>query len=180
MPTSTSYPYVVYSTPDGGVGEHRDLHALDFRGEPLTRDDLIPLPDGATLSMLPDRLAVGADEGGTRSVVAKSKGWALAALLPIGFTRTRLPAYEKTERTESLPFFGYTAVAGWHGRIYVAAVRTDNPERWISRNYDPRRLKRLVEERLQAEPENRVLQQHAHCALDYACPTASNLFLDRK
>ncbi|HKD77809.1 MAG TPA: radical SAM protein, partial [Ktedonobacterales bacterium] len=28
-------------------------------------------------------------------------------------------------------------------------------------------------------PENRVLQHHAHCALDYRCPTASNLFFER-
>ncbi len=179
MMTSASYPYVVYSTPDGGVGERRDLRALDYRGEPLTRDDLIPLPEGATLSMLPERLAVGADQRGDRTALDELMGWALAALLPIGYTRMRLPAYDKTPRTQSLPFFGYTAVAGWHGRIYVAAARTDTPERWISRNYDPRRLRRLVNERLAAEPENRVLQQHAHCALDYACPTASNLFFGR-
>ncbi len=179
MTTSAAHPYVVYSTPDGGVGERRDLRALDYHGEPLTRDDLIPLPDGATLSMLPDRLAVGSDDRGGRAAISAARGWALAALLPIGYTRTRLPAYEKTEHTQSLPFFGYTAVAGWQGRIYVAALRTDNPARWIARNYDPRRLRRLVEERLGAEPENRVLQQHAHCALDYACPTASNLFFGR-
>ncbi len=28
-------------------------------------------------------------------------------------------------------------------------------------------------------PHNRVVAQHAHCALDYACPTASNLFFER-
>src|SRR6185369_7027088 len=38
---------------------------------------------------------------------------------------------------------------------------------------------RLVRERLAAEPENRVLAHHAHCALDYRCPTASNLFFRR-
>src|SRR5262249_12019947 len=53
------------------------------------------------------------------------------------------------------------------------------PERWVARNYDARRLQRLVAARLAAAPENRVLQQHAHCALDYACPTASNLFFGR-
>src|SRR6185312_9076842 len=73
----------------------------------------------------------------------------------------------------------YTAVAGWHGRLYVAAVRTDNPERWLPSEYDLRRLDRLVRARLEAEPENRVLRQHAHCALDYSCPTASNLFFRR-
>ncbi|HKW22559.1 MAG TPA: radical SAM protein, partial [Ktedonobacterales bacterium] len=74
---------------------------------------------------------------------------------------------------------GYTAVAGWRGRLYVAAVRTDNPERWLARNYDARRLESLVRRRLAAEPENRLLAHHAHCALDYRCPTASNLFFGR-
>jgi molybdenum cofactor biosynthesis enzyme MoaA len=28
-------------------------------------------------------------------------------------------------------------------------------------------------------PHNRIIAQHAHCALDYSCPTASNLFFER-
>ncbi len=172
-------PYLVYSAIDGDVGARRGLRPLDYTGAPLAFDDLIPLPEGATLAMLPQRLAVGLDSDGQRRVVGARHGWALAALLPIGYTRTKLPAYEKTPETAPLPFFGYTAVAGWRGRLYVAALRTDDPERWIARNYDARRLRRLVRERLEAEPENRVLAHHAHCALDYQCPTASNLFFER-
>lgn len=179
MSSDTAYPYVVYSTPDGEVGERRTLRAIDFTGAPLSASDLIPLPDGVTLSMMPQRLAVGVDTSGKRVTLGERQGWALAALLPIGYTRTRLPAYEKTPGTEPLPFFGYSAIAGMHGRLYVAAVRTDDPERWIGHNYDRRRLERLVKERLRAEPENRILQQHAHCALDYSCPTASNVFFRR-
>ena len=179
MKTETSFPYVVYSTLDGGIGERRSLRATDFDGRPLQPSDLIPLPDDTTLSMLPNRLAVGADALGNRVAVGARHGWALAALLPIGFTRTHLPAYEKTPETEPLPFFGYTAVAGWRGQLYAAAVQTDDPERWLPRNYDARRLEQLVRQRLRAEPENRVLQQHAHCALDYHCPTASNVFFRR-
>ncbi|HKW24098.1 MAG TPA: radical SAM protein [Ktedonobacterales bacterium] len=176
---TSEYPYVVYSTSDGNIGERRSLRALDYDGAPLERGELIPLPDGATLSMMPERLAVGLDDKGDRQVVSAQRGWALAALLPIGYTRVRLPGYEMPPGAEPLPFFGYTAVAGWHGRLYVAAVRTDNPERWLARNYDARRLESLVRRRLAAEPENRLLAHHAHCALDYRCPTASNLFFGR-
>lgn len=179
MSQTSDFPYLVYSTPDGGVGERRTLRAVDYDGVPLDRSELIPLPDGATLAMMPERLATGLDHQGDRHVVNASRGWALAALLPIGYTRVRLPGYAKTPGAESLPFFGYTAVAGWRGRIYVAAVRTDNPERWLGRNYDSRRLERLVRQRLEADPENRILAHHAHCALDYHCPTASNLFFGR-
>src|SRR5579862_2666337 len=167
-------PYVVYSTPDGAVGERRGLRAVDYWGMLLQPDDLIPLPAGVTLSMLPQRLAVGLDAQGQRVTIDQRYGWALATLLPIGYTRTLLPGYEMTPESEPLPFFGYTAVAGWRGRLYAAAIRTDTPDRWLPSAFDARKLERLVRERLAAESENRVLRQHAHCALDYHCPTASN------
>lgn len=176
---AAEYPYVVYSTPDGGVGERRSLRAVDYDGVPLDRNELIPLPDGATLAMMPERMATGRDAQGKRQVVSSGRGWALAALPPIGYTRVRLPGYEKTPDTEPLPFFGYTAVAGWRGHLYVAALRTDDPEHWLASNYDAGQLERLVRQRLAEEPDNRLLAHHAHCALDYHCPTASNLFFGR-
>ena len=176
---AADYPYVVFSTPDGGVGERRSLRAMDYDGAPLDRSELIPLPDGATLAMMPERMAVGLDTQGHRQIISARRGWALAALLPIGYTRLRIPSYDKTPDTEPLPFFGYTAVAGWRGRLYVAAVRTDNPERWLASNYNAGSLEELVRRRLADEPDNRLLAHHAHCALDYHCPTASNLFFGR-
>ncbi len=170
---------MVYSTARGEIGERRGWQALDYSGKPLLAGELIPLPEGATLAMLPERLAVGRDSSGARFELDPDVGWALAALLPIGYTRTALPAYASTDNMSPLPFFGYTAVAGLRGRLVVAAVATDRPERWLPRNFDARRLKRLVDQRVSASPENRILQQHAHCALDYQCPTASNLFFRR-
>jgi pyruvate-formate lyase-activating enzyme len=179
MKTRSEYPYLVYSTPDGGVGERRSLRAVDYTGRRLDPADLIPLPEGATLSMLPQRLAVGQTRDGALAELPAPAGWALAALLPIGYTRTRLPGYATAPDTQPLPFFGYTAVAGWRGRVYAAAVCTDDPHHWLPSAFERTRLERLVRERLRAEPENRVLRQHAHCALDYSCPTASNLFFGR-
>ncbi len=175
MPT----PYVIYSTPDGEIREEPRLQALTFGDHPLDTADLIPLPDGVTLSMMPDRLAVGRKRSGERQVLAKSRGWAVAALLPIGYTRTLLPAYEKVPETEPLPFFGYSAVAGLNGRLYVAALKTDDPRKWHPRAFNRRTLERLVREKQAAYPANRIIAQHAHCALDYSCPTASNLFFAR-
>jgi len=172
-------PYVIYCTPDGEIQDEPRLHALAFGGQPLEPTDLIPLPDGATLSMMPDRLAVGETRTGEREVIARSRGWAAAALLPIGYTRTLLPAYEKVPDTEPLPFFGYSAVAGMNGRLYVAALQTDDPRKWHPRAFNRHALKRLVREKQAAFPGNRVVAQHAHCALDYSCPTASNLFFGR-
>ena len=177
LPSST--PYLLYSTPDGDVCEEPRLQATSFGDVPLTPDDLIPLPDGVTLSMMPQRLAVGRRRNGERRVLPQSHGWAVAALLPIGFTRTLLPAYEKVDDAEPLPFFGYSAVAGMRGKLYVAAVKTDNPRKWHPRYFPRRKLEQLVQEKLDTYPNNRVIGQHAHCALDYSCPTASNLFFER-
>jgi pyruvate-formate lyase-activating enzyme len=175
--TTTDHPYLVYSTPEGETRERRSLRACDYTGAPLTPDDLIPLPEGATLSMLPERLPVGLDAQGARQTA--HGGWALAALLPIGYTRTHLPAYAEAETSFPLPFFGYSAIAGWRGQLYAAAIQTDDPAHWLPSAFNRRKLERAVRERLEAEPENRVLAHHAHCALDYACPTASNIFLRR-
>ncbi len=173
-------PYLLYATPEGEIVEETRLQALSFEDRPLRESDLMPLPDGVTLSMMPDRLAVGlARKSGKRQVLPATRGWAVAALLPIGYTRTLLPAYEKVEGTEPLPFFGYSAVAGMNGRLYVAASKTDDPARWHPRAFNRRKLERLVREKQAEYPENRIIGQHAHCALDYACPTASNLFFER-
>jgi len=172
-------PYLLYATPTGEIREEPRLGALSFNDQPLQEADLMPLPTGVTLSMMPDRLAVGLKRSGARSVLPAARGWAVAALLPIGYTRTLLPAYEKVPDTEPLPFFGYSAVAGMNGRLYVAAVKTDEPHKWHPRSFNRQKLERLVQEKQAAYPANRVVSQHAHCALDYSCPTASNLFLGR-
>jgi pyruvate-formate lyase-activating enzyme len=174
-----STPYLIYCTSHGEVHEEQHLQALAFDNRPLETSDLIPLPDGAVLSMMPERLAVGQKRNGERKVLAKSRGWAAAALLPIGYTRTFLPAYEKILEAEPLPFFGYSAVAGIDGRLYVAALKTDDPHKWHPRAFNKRVLTRLVREKQAALPQNRIVAQHAHCALDYSCPTASNLFFGR-
>ena len=173
------YPYLIYATPAGEIREDSRLQALAFGDRLLTMDDLIPLPNGVTLSMMPDRLAVGRKRNGEQQVLPQSRGWAVAALLPIGYTRTLLPAYEKVPDTEPLPFFGYSAVAGLNGRMYVAALKTDDPRKWHPRAFNRQKLERLVSEKQAAYPQNRIIAQHAHCALDYSCPTASNLFFER-
>jgi pyruvate-formate lyase-activating enzyme len=174
-----SMPYLIYVSPEGEIREEPRLQALAFGNRPLETADLIPLPDGVTLSMMPDRLAVGCKHSGAFQVLPQTRGWAAAALLPIGYTRTHLPAYEKVPDTEPLPFFGYSAVAGVHGRLYVAALRTDDPHKWHPRAFQARALRKLVHEKQAALPNNRIIAQHAHCALDYSCPTASNLFFGR-
>jgi len=177
--------YLLYAAPDGTIGTAHDLRPIAYDGQLLGAEDLIPLPEGTTLAMMPGRLAAGINALGKRVTLPATKGWAISAFLPIGYMRTHIPGYDLAppelvpDGAETLPFFGYTALVGMDDAVYVAAVQTDDPTRWHPDNYDHDQLARRVRRRLRAMPDNRVLQQHAHCALDYHCPTASNLFFDR-
>ena len=176
---------LLYATPDGAIGTARTLQPVDVDGNTFDPADLIPLPSGTTIAMMPGRLARGRDRQGQEVTLPADQGWALSAFLPIGYTRTRLPGYvmappeSMPTASETLPFFGYTALVGKGDAIYVAALQTADPAHWHPDAFDRTTLERLVRRRLKAEPDNRVLQQHAHCALDYGCPTASNLFFGR-
>src|SRR5579884_393862 len=108
--------YLLYATPDGDIGEMRSLRPIDAHGQPLRDEDMIPLPGGATVAMMPGRLAVGLDRASRRATVPAHQGWAISAFLPIGYTRTHIPSYDLApdgqipSGAETLPFFGYTAV----------------------------------------------------------------------
>jgi hypothetical protein len=160
-----------YVSPDGQLREARGKLPLALHGRglvPLESDELIPLPGGAVLSMLPERTAV--------SVTGPLPGAPAAALLPIGYTRTLLPAYGPLRQESAyLPLFGYTAVAFHNGEPHVAAMPTDDPRPWQHPDPGYRRLRRLV--RTQVAAHGSPLLKHiAHCALTYECRSAQHLF----
>lgn len=151
----------------GGVAWGRsgtDILALD-------EGEMIPLPEGADIMYLPGRMAV------TRN--GMSPGLAVAAVLPAGYTRTYLPAFIREEDAPPLPLYGYTAAALKNGEIYVAAIKTDKGDKWNPLRYNTGSLKKKVRSILKQFPENRIYRQLAHCALDYHCCTAQNVFYAR-
>jgi pyruvate-formate lyase-activating enzyme len=64
-------------------------------------------------------------------------------------------------------------------RFYAAAVQVDRNNQWQPEHYDDRKLDPLVRQALRADPDNRLLEQLARCALDYHCFAAKNLFFRR-
>ena len=169
-----------YVAPSGDLREARGQLPLALHGRtlvPLDRDELIPLPRGAVMSMLPDRTGLSAK--------GALPGAPAAALLPIGFTRTLLPAYERLHIPPStvafdasggfLPLFGYTAVAFLDGQPHVAALPTDDPRPWSHPDPGYRRLRRLIRSRLVGD-RSRLLRHVAHCALTYECRSAQHVF----
>ena len=142
----------------------------------LKRGDFIPLPESADLMFLPDRYAVGKDENGE---VLKVLGYAVSALLPAGFTRLYLPAFERDENAKPLPLYGYTAVALIEEEICVAAISTDESEQWNPLNYNTRDLKNLIKRTKKDLPNNSIVENLAKCSLEWHCLTAQNLFYRR-
>ncbi|GBG11275.1 radical SAM protein [Paenibacillus agaridevorans] len=173
---------LVYADEHGNVFDHPDFYGLGRSGDmvvEMMEEELIPLPEGATLVSLPFTRPVGLDPDSGEMQVLPGGAQAVGALLPQGYTRLCLPGYVKADKNEKLPLFGYTAVVWKDGGFHVAAEQCDDPERWDPLNCDRQELGVQVERLLQKYPDNRLYKHLSNCALGYECLTASNTFLNR-
>lgn len=143
----------------------------------LTEEDMIPLPPGAELMYLPQRSALA----GAKSVIEPiaRELYAVAAILPAGYTRTFLPAFSRLPDAPVLPLFGYTAAAFSKGKMMVAAVQSDDNRKWDPRRYNSDDLAKRVAAVKRDLPDNRIVEQLAQCSLTWHCCTAQNLFYRR-
>ena len=141
-------------------------------------DEVIPLPEGASLTMIPNRTAVVMDKKGNFKRY-DGQGWVMGALLPQGYTRTLLPAFIDDGTQEPLPLFGYAAVCAKGEEFYVAAMQTDEDRKWNPKFYHTQDLPRLVAKMKGDFPQNRLVEHLGHCALEYGCFTAQNIFYHR-
>ncbi|MBB6735855.1 radical SAM protein [Cohnella zeiphila] len=174
--------HLVYADENNNVYDHPDLYGVARSGDNLVElleDELIPLPPGATLVGLPSTRAVGMDPDTGRMMPLPGNYQAVGALLPQGYTRFYVPGYAKTDKTQMLPLFGYTAVVWKDGGFYVAASQSDDAERWNPDNCDRKEVRLQVDRLLEAYPDNRLYKHLSHCALEYECLTSSNTFLQR-
>lgn len=172
---------LVFADQTGQVYDHPDYIALARSADMIVEimdDELIPLPQGATLVSLPFTEAVGMNPV-TGAMERLSGMQAVGALLPQGYTRLLVPSYVKTDRTKLFPLFGYTAVVWKDNGFYVAAHSTDDPELWDPRNCDLGELELGVKRLREQYPDNRLFTHLSNCALEYECLTASNTFLGR-
>lgn len=179
--TKTAALRSLFARPDGTV--------LDLPGVAAAADDgvvaqargadFIPLPEGALLLTLPGRSAVGY-EGSQLHEIADVEGaqvCAVAAALPLGYTRVALPAYVERPGAPALPLYGYSAVAWSDAGLRVAAVRTDELESWAPQTHAAEQVRDGIALRTLEFPGNTLLQQLARCATEYGCFTAQNMFL---
>ena len=135
-------------------------------------DELIPAPEGTLPMVLPGRRPL------LTAGVAKRR-YALAVILPAGYTRLLLPACASDDGAPALPLFGYTFACVIDDELHVAAMRTDESEDWQPRAFATGELEAIVYERIATDPLNRVLRQVGLCSREYGCFTAQNVFLER-
>ncbi len=170
-----------YADAGGAIYDAPGYRALARLGDDIVSMDerqVIALPEGSDMVFLPERPVLVADKKGRQERLASTL-YAVAALLPPGYTRTLLPAFERPDNVAHLPLFGYTAVALQNGKPVVAAIRTDDNKKWNPTRYNTADLADKVAAVKQALPNNRIVEHLSNCALNWHCATAQNLFYRR-
>lgn len=179
--------HLVFAGDDGRLYDHHSLQATGRSGDrfvEISEEDLIKLPKGASLVLVPGGVPLGITKAGRFTLMEqnpwkKGRAWAVGALLPQGYTRTLLPSFQRGKQEKPLPLLGYTAVACRDGELYVAALPTDDPRPWDPLEYDSAELPARVKQKQKDYPANRIIRQLAYCALEYHCFTAQNIFYGR-
>ena len=179
--------HLIFAGDDERLYDHHTLRATGRSGDrfvEITEEDLIKLPKGASLVLVPAGVPLGITRTGCFTLMEQNpwksgRAWAVGALLPQGYTRTLLPAFQRGKQEKPLPLMGYTAVACRDGELYAAALPTDDPRPWDPAAYNDGDLPARVKKKQKAFPANRIINQLARCALDYHCFTAQNIFYGR-
>jgi pyruvate-formate lyase-activating enzyme len=180
-------PNLVISDCKGRIYVHPTLKMLGSSGGKLflpNNKEIIALPKGSTLFYMPAYLPIGYDlESGDEVIVSEfnnKKVFPVSAFLIPGYTRIFLPAAKKIDKKTILPLWSYTAVGWTGGKYYVSAIRIDSLSRQRPFYYQDRKLlESRIKESLKPYPQNRLFKHLAHCAFNYNCRAAQNLFFRR-
>jgi len=174
-------PFLVYSDEKGNIYEDTSYFAVGRYGhsyKPLYEEDLIELPPGSELFVMPERFPIGIDKKG--NLVYLDDCFAVSAFLAPAHTQYLLSAYKKNENAPILPLFAYTAVGWYDGKFYVPAVRIDPDIRQDPYRFDQKKIIKKGREILKKYPKNRLIQHIVeNCAFTYFCPAARNFCLSR-
>ena len=182
-------PYLVYANSQGEITDFPELEMAGRSGSHYLLpelQDLIPLPEGSELFVLPGRKPVGFESDSDEpSLLAENPDapaegiQAVAAFMSPAHTAIHTAAFAKNDDAVTLPLFAYTAVGWLDGRFWVSGFRSDDDLRQEPEGFDPDKIRTCTQKRLQTLPQNRLVQHLGTCSLTYSCPAAKNYFLDR-
>lgn len=182
-------PSLVYADEQGTICDLPDLGMAGMaHGQVITPEleDLIELPEGSELFLLPDRLPIGTDLQTGEPLLLEEhpqnpgkKIQAVAAFMAPAHTAILTSAYQSQENSVLLPLFAYTAVGWYRDRFWVTGFRCDTDQRQDYNNFDQTVINHHTERLLKQSRHNRLVQHLGHCCLTYHCPAARNFFLGR-
>ena len=178
---------LLYSDKKGTIYEHETAEPAFRTGRRFVRLDeseFIKLPYGSYMFSLPDRYPVTVNKNEKFSVFKKDEyginSFAVSAFLASAYLRTYLPAYEKSDKSKSLPLWAYAGAAIIDNEFYVPAVRIDADVRSdpaLHENHDE--LNEAIDRIVKLYPNNRLIKQLVVCSIQYGCLCARNFFLSR-
>lgn len=183
-------PSLVFANAKGEIVDYHGLHMAGSSAGHFSKPqctDLIELPPGSELFVLPGRLPVGIEPSSNEPALLDTDPYdegeaiqAVAAFMAPAHTAIHTAAYLKKEgETNLLPLFAYTAVGWYKGRFWVSGFRSDMDRRQDFDGFDQHRIDKVTHKRLRNSADNRLIQHLGKCCLTYGCPAARNFFLGR-
>ncbi len=183
-------PNLVYADAKGNIKDfsHLKMAGMSNRRYSIpTTQDLIELPEGSELFVLPGRLPVGCDPQSGEALLFSEDPkqpnktiQAVAAFMAPAHTTIFNAAYQTCDdNAPLLPLFAYTSVGWFDGRFWVAAFRSDTDKRQDLGQFKQHTIEKKTRKLQKRLKNNRLVQHLAKCCLVYCCPAARNYFLGR-
>ncbi len=185
-----SLPTLVFADRNGNITDFAPLAMIGMsNGHFITPalDDLIPLPEGSELFLLPGRLPVAADPVTGEPLLLEENPYstdrgiqAVAAFMSPAHTSILNSAFQtKATDVPVLPLFAYTAVGWLDGKFWVTGFRSDNDIRQDASQVHQATITRKTKKKLATHKHNKLIQHLGKCCLTYSCPAARNYFMGR-
>ena len=179
---SRELPNMAFTDASSEVIAHPFYRMAVFDGRDIRaprESEIVPLPPGSDLFLLPGRSPVGInpDTGGPETL---GGALALSAFASPSYLRLAHPAFVRDEDAPRLPLYAYAPLGIRRGRFYTTALRVDRPNRQDPRRFDRRKIGRRANALARRFPKNRLIDHLRHCAMTYGCRAAQNFFLGRE
>ena len=179
---SENVVHMVYADENGQIFDHPNLLMVGSSGgRPATvpQHELVPVPRGSDLFILPGRRPVGLNPDTGELETMEGPYVAVSTFLAPAWVRLRHPVYEAGDNAPILPLYAYAAMGYSGGQFWTAAGRVDAEDRQDPWLFDENEIEKLANERRQESPDNRLVSQVHRCATEYGCRAAQNYFLGR-
>jgi wyosine [tRNA(Phe)-imidazoG37] synthetase (radical SAM superfamily) len=146
--------------------------------------DIIEVPYGSNLFMMPGRVALGFDPRKDRIVEVREiegeRVWAASVFMAPAYLQILRTAYVKVGEPERLPLYSYTALGFRGGKFYAVGMRIDPDKRQDPALVDLDAVARAAKSMKKRYRGNRLVEHLVdNCVFCYGCPAARNFVLMR-